>query len=89
MTYTVEGVAYATEELALAAARELHENSGRTIQVHHGDSTQGAHSVQTIGAVEPTLPNEQLTPVDRTERLRARATAQPGTDPVPLVPEED
>lgn len=85
MTYTVEGVAYATEQLALAAARELHEHTGRTIQIHHGDSTQGAHSVQTIGETEPALTNDELTPVDRTERLQKRMTAQPDTDPVPLI----
>jgi hypothetical protein len=87
MTYTVEGVAYATEQLALDAARELHDSTGRTIQVHTGDSTQGAHTVQTIGAPEAVAANEDLEPVDRTERLAKRNTAQPNTDPVSLIEE--
>jgi hypothetical protein len=87
MTYTVEGVAYATHKLAVAAARELHAATGRTIQVHTGDTTQDSASVETIGAHLPVAANEDLEPVDRTLRLAQRAVADPNSDPVPTLEE--
>lgn len=83
--YVVEGVAYSTHASAAKHARELAGSEQRRVCVELGDSTQGTYSREWFGVeTVPTPTNELLEPVDRTERLQKRMTAQPGTQPVPL-----
>ena len=82
--YVVEGVAYSTHASATRAARELADKDARRVCVELGDSTQGTASREWFGPEhEPVAANEHLEPVDRSERLQKRMTAQPGTQPVP------
>lgn len=85
--YNVEGTAYADEASALAAARELSEAQGRAVKVERGDSTLGISVTATWVGGEPTLvaPNEELEPVDRSERLAKKFEADPDSPPVPRL----
>ena len=85
MKYTVEGVSYTSKAAATTAAKELHRTTGRAIQIVQGDSTYGeAQEVTWIGLAPLTAANEDLEPVDRTERLNKRFEPAPGTD-LPLA----
>jgi hypothetical protein len=46
MKYTVEGVSYTSKKSATEAAGELHNTTGRAVQIEQGDSTLG-ETVQT------------------------------------------
>lgn len=89
MKYSVEGTAYDSHAAALAAATAISSTQNRAVKIETGDTTLGnSMSSETVGlAPELVDANELLEPVDRTERLALRNTAQPGTDPVPLQEE--
>ena len=84
--YKVEGVAYATEELARAAAEQIHLDQQRSVRIERGDGITNSVSYTVVGDQGNTVAAcEQLEPVDRTERLAKKFEPEPGSPPVPTL----